>query len=139
MTMRLSDPKQKLVLLFILNVAASIAHYADNVARFALYPDPPWLNPTRTDAFWFVMTPVGAASCWLFWRGRRRAGIVLSYAYASMSLLVLGHYLVLPPWEMPLSINALIIVEAAAAAWLMAFTRSLHASRAGAARRSPAL
>jgi hypothetical protein len=115
-----------LVLLFFLNVAASLAHYTDNIIRFVVYPEPPWLNPTRVDAFWFVMTPFGAAAVWLHARGRKRLAFALNYAYGAMGLLVLGHYLTAPPWRLSASINALIVLEAIAAAWLLGGTVRLH-------------
>ena len=59
-------------------------------------------------------------------RGRARAGIVASYAYAAMNLLVLGHYLVAPPWRLPPLINLFIVVEAAAAMLLLVYTVRLQ-------------
>src|SRR6187397_3280152 len=90
--------------LLIMNVAASIAHYADNILRFAEYPEPPWLNPARVDAFWFLMTPFGIAAYWLYKRGKKRAAFVANYAYGVMNLLVLGHYLTAAPWRLSPSI-----------------------------------
>jgi hypothetical protein len=116
----------KLLLLIGMNVGASVAHYADNIVRFVSYPEPPWLDPARVDAFWFLMTPFGLAAYWLYRRGRTRAAFVASYAYAAMNLLVLGHYLVAPPWRLPVLINALIALEAAAAALLVIYTVRLQ-------------
>jgi hypothetical protein len=39
-----------------------------------------------------------------------------------MGLLVLGHYLVAPPWRIAFEINALIVLEAVAAAAWLAYT-----------------
>jgi hypothetical protein len=111
-----------LLVLLLLNVAASIAHYADNIVRFAQYPEPPWINPTRIDVFWFLMTPVGVAAYALYRRGWPRLALALNQAYGAMNLLVLGHYLVAPPWRLSAPINALILVEAAAAICLIAYT-----------------
>jgi hypothetical protein len=121
------DSVRKLLLLLGMNVAASVAHYADNIVRFVSYPEPPWLNPTRVDAFWFVMTPFAVAAYLLYRRGRERAAFATAYAYAFMNLLVLGHYLVAPPWRLPLLINVLIGLEAMTAVLLIVFTARLQA------------
>lgn len=117
--------------MLIMNVAASVAHYADNILRFASYPEPPWLNPARVDAFWFVMTPFGIAAYWLYRRGKRRAAFLANYAYGAMNLLVLGHYLTAPPWRLSASINALIVLESATALFLIAYTAHAHAGAGG--------
>jgi hypothetical protein len=107
--------------LLIMNFASSVAHYADNIVRFGAYPEPMWLSPWRVDAFWFVMTPVGAVAYALCRMGKVRAAALASYAYGAMGLLTLGHYLVAPPWRIGLVINALILLEAASALWLIAY------------------
>jgi uncharacterized protein involved in cysteine biosynthesis len=127
MTIPSSDSAKKLLLLIGMNVAASVLHYADNIVRFVSYPEPPWLNPARVDVFWFVMTPFGIAAYWLYRRDRRRAAFVASYAYAAMNLLVLGHYLVAPPWRVSPLINLLIVPEAVTAVLLILFTVRLQA------------
>jgi len=126
MTPAPSDSARKLLLLLGMNVAASVVHYADNIVRFVSYPEPPWLNPARVDVFWFVMTPFGIAAYWLYRSGRERAALATSYAYAAMNLLVLGHYLVAPPWTLSLRINALIVPEALTAVLLIVFTARLR-------------
>jgi hypothetical protein len=126
MTTVSGDRATKLLLLLGMTAAASVMHYADNIVRFASYPEPPWLDPARVDVFWFVMTPFGVAAWWLYRRGRTRAGIVASYAYAAMNLLVLGHYVVAPPWRLPPLINLFIVLEAAAAGLLLVYTVRLQ-------------
>jgi hypothetical protein len=108
----------------VVNVLASAAHYTDNVLRWAAYPEPTWLSPPRTDAFWFIMTPAAIAA-YTGWRVGWRAWPSASYAYAAMSLLVLGHYLYAPPWRMSAACNASVIVETVAALWLVVVTRAL--------------
>ncbi len=117
---------KNLLRLLVMNIAASVAHYADNIVRFVEYPEPPWLNPSRVDAFWFLMTPIGVLAYWLYRQGRLRAAFAFNYAYGIMNLLVLGHYLVAPPWRISLGINALIVLEAGAAIALIAYTTWLH-------------
>ena len=120
--MSTSDRNRTLLALLAANVATSILHYVDNVVFFRHYPEPTWLSPHLVDLAWFVMTPVGVAGYVLFRRGRRPAAFACLYVYAAMGLLVLGHYLIAPPWEVSLKINPFIIVEAVAAALLGAFT-----------------
>jgi hypothetical protein len=119
--------KTKLVLLLLMNFASSVAHYADNIARFAAYPEPPWLNPWRVDAFWLLMTPVGYAAFALCRHGKLGAARVASCVYGAMGLLTLGHYLVAPPWRIAPMINVLIALEAATAIWLLAHAARMHA------------
>jgi hypothetical protein len=108
----------------VVNVLASAFHYTDNILRWAAYPEPTWLSPPRTDAFWFVMTPAAIAA-YIGWRLDWRAWPTASYAYAAMSLLVLGHYLYAPPWRMSAACNASVLVETAAALWLVVVTRAI--------------
>jgi hypothetical protein len=117
---------QVLVGLVIANVVTSILHYVDNVVHFAHYPEPSWLNPPLVDMAWFVMTPFGILGCWLFWLGWRRVAFLCLYLYAIMGLLVLGHYLIAPPWELSFKINLFILAEAVAALLLGAFTAWLQ-------------
>jgi hypothetical protein len=113
-------------LLLLATAVTSIVHYADNLARWAMYPEPAWDNERITDAFWFVMTPVGVAAYWLYRRGHVRPALAASYLYGAMNLVVLGHYLYAWPWEISLVVNATILGEAAMAVWLIAQTASLH-------------
>ncbi|WP_206107863.1 hypothetical protein [Paludisphaera rhizosphaerae] len=111
----LAGNKRTLFLLVAANVATSILHYVDNVIFFKQYPEPTWLNPHLVDMAWFVMTPFGLAGCLLFLEGRRTASFVCLYIFALMNLLVLGHYLIAPPWKVSFKINLFIMLEAAAA------------------------
>jgi hypothetical protein len=115
-----------LIGLVMANVVTSILHYVDNIANFAHYPEPSWLNPHLIDMAWFVMTPFGILGCWLFGRGWRRAAHLCLYLYAIMGLLVLGHYLIAPPWELSFKINLFIVAEAVTALVLATFTAWLQ-------------
>jgi hypothetical protein len=120
------DPSKMLLLLLVLNVVASVVHYVDNIARWAVYPEPAWDNARLTDAFWFVMTPVGVLAYVLYRRGKKLPAFALEYLYGAMNLVVLGHYLFAWPWEISLVVNATILAEAATAFWLIGYTASLH-------------
>jgi hypothetical protein len=121
------SPARVLLVLVALNVVASVVHYADNIARWSLYPEPAWDNARLTDAFWLVMTPIGVAAYVLYRRGNRGTGLALSYVYGAMNLVVLGHYLFASPWAVSASVNASILFESATAACLLGYTAWLGA------------
>ena len=120
-----------LLTLVLANVVTSILHYVDNVVFFRHYPEPTWLSPHLVDLAWFVMTPFGVAGYLFFRRGRRPAAFACLYLYAAMGLLVLGHYLIAPPWKVALKINLFIMAEAIAALQLGVFTAWLQFRRKG--------
>jgi hypothetical protein len=120
------NPAKKLLLLLSATAAASVIHYVDNIARWALYPEPAWDNARITDGFWFLMTPVGIAAYVLYRRGKVWPAILASYLYGVMNLVVLGHYLFAWPWEISPVVNGTILVESVMAAWLIGYTLSLH-------------
>lgn len=122
---------QKVLLtLIVVNVLASILHYVDNICYFSEYPEPTWLNPCIIDLFWFVMTPFAVFGYWYHkqqWFTLSRVALV---AYSIMSLLVLGHYLIAPPWEVSLRINLFILLEAVAALALLGYVSIARMPRA---------
>jgi hypothetical protein len=120
--MGITDDRCVLLGLLVANVVTSVLHYVDNIVFFRHYPEPTWLSPHLVDLAWFVMTPFGVAGYLLFRRGRRPAAFACLYLYAAMGLLVLGHYLIAPPWEVSLKINAFIMAEAVAALLLAVAT-----------------
>jgi hypothetical protein len=113
--LRITGDGRLLLGLQVANLVTSVLHYVDNIIFFRHYPEPTWLNPHLVDLAWFVMTPFGVAGYVLFRRGRRAAAFACLYLYAAMGLLVLGHYLIAPPSEVSLKINAFIMAEAVAA------------------------
>ncbi len=115
-----------LLTLLLASIGTSILHYVDNVMYFQHYPEPTWLNPHLVDMAWFVMTPFGIAGYWLYVRGRRALAFACLYIYAAMGLLVLGHYLIAPPWTLSFKINVFILAEAATALLLGVFTAWLQ-------------
>ncbi len=130
-----SDSSQARRILFWLvaaNVVASIFHYVDNVINFRNYPEPTWLNPHLVDMAWFVMTPFGLAGCLLHLEGRKTAAYACLQIFAAMNLLVLGHYLIAPPWKIAFRINLFILLEAAAAVALAFYAERLRRRAAAA-------
>lgn len=65
------------------------------------------------------MTPFAAFGYWYYRKGWYDLARWSLLAYCLMSLLVLGHYLILPPWKVSTRINLFILLEVIAAAWLM--------------------
>jgi len=110
-----------LVSLVAVNIAASILHYIDNIVFFHAYPEPAWLAPGMLDAFWFFMTPFALAGLWFAHHNRRGLSSIALFAYAGMSLLVVGHYRFAPFHKIGWRIHAFIWLEAAAAIGLVAW------------------
>jgi hypothetical protein len=102
------------------NLGTSALHYADNVARFQQYPEPTWLSAPLVAALWFVVTAIGLTG-WSLSRREHRAARPLLLLYALLGLAVLGHYLVHASKPMDGAMHALILLEATAAAALLAF------------------
>ena len=127
----MNTPTSRLRLLIVINVAATILHYVDNVLFFEDYPEPPWLRPHMIDAFWFVMTPFALTGYLLVKRGFLHLGSAALYAYAGMSLLSLGHYLYAPIGSIGFRINAFIWLEAGLAAILIAYVAQFQIRRTG--------
>ncbi|WP_425397514.1 hypothetical protein [Aeoliella sp.] len=110
-----------LLALVVVNVLASILHYVDNICYFSEYPEPTWLNPCIIDLFWFVMTPFAVFGYWYYKQNWFTLSRVTLAAYSVMSLLVLGHYLIAPPWQVSFRINLFILIEAVAALVLLGY------------------
>lgn len=102
-------------------VAGSILHYADNLLFFEQYPEPPWINRTMIDVFWFLMTPLAWIGYRLIRRGSHRAGTLVLLVYVGCNLLALGHYRYAPMCSVAPRINAFILLEAVLACVLAAF------------------
>ncbi len=136
-TISATNSKRALLTLVAANFVTSILHYVDNFIFFKHYPEPTWLNPHLVDAAWFVMTPFGVLGYLLFLRGSRVSAFACLYIYSVMGLLVLGHYLIAPPWKVSFKINLFIVLEALSAFLLGLFTAWLQfRSTSGLLRRT---
>ena len=93
-----SSRSKGILWILVANIVTSILHYVDNVLNFDHYPEPTWLNPHLIDMAWFVMTPFGIVGYLLFVRGYRSSAFACLLLYSIMNSLVLGHYLIAPPW-----------------------------------------
>ncbi|MEM6840521.1 MAG: hypothetical protein AAF609_27285 [Cyanobacteria bacterium P01_C01_bin.120] len=107
--------------LLLLNICASILHYADNLLYFDAYPEPAWFSPFLTDSIWFVMTPLGMAGFWFYVQKKYRIAYFGLYSYVLLSQLTLSHYLISPIWELSLKMNMLILLESFMAIPLFVF------------------
>ncbi len=114
--------------LLVAVVASSILHYVDNILFFHAYPEPPWINRSMIDAFWFVMTPLTLVGYLLLKRGKLYSGCLALLACAGCNLLTPGHYFYAPICDIGLKINALILLEAGLAGVLVVFTAGLAIS-----------
>jgi hypothetical protein len=125
-TMSSRSSKRAVLALVAANVVTSILHYVDNVIFFKHYPEPTWLNAHLVDAAWFLMTPFGILGYLLLLRDSRVPASVCLYIYSVMGSLVLGHYLIAPPWRVSFKINVFIVLEAVSALLLGLFTAWLQ-------------
>lgn len=107
--------------LLIATVAGSILHYVDNLLFFEQYPEPPWINRTMIDAFWFLMTPLAFVGYRLIKQGFRHAGVLVLMAYAGCNLLTLGHYRYARLHDIAPRIHVFIWLEAALACALVIY------------------
>ena len=96
----------------LLTAISSVLHCVDNLLFFDDYPEPPWINRSIIDAFWFVMTPLAAAGWLAIKRGHPDSGLLLRLGYAVCNLLSLGHYLYAPLHTIGARIHAFIVMEA---------------------------
>ncbi len=114
--------KRWLLLLIAIDILVSLGHYAHNIAFLPEYREPVWITPMLIDALWFVMTPFACVGYAMFARHQVPLAYVLIYIYCGLSLLVLGHYLITPPWTLSPTINGAIALEAIGAAILAIYT-----------------
>lgn len=109
----------QLRLLLIVNIAASALHFADNAVFLPQYREPTWTRGPII-ASWILITAVGLLGYALYRLGHRKAAYTILLAYGLMGLLGLTHYLTVPIWEFSARINTFILLEATAAAGLLA-------------------
>jgi hypothetical protein len=127
----MSWPYRALLVLFAINVASVLLHYADNVFRLELYPDLPTTRPLEIVLFGTVMLAAGLLGILMYVSEKMRAySLYLLHIYNAMNLVVLGHYL---PSRMPgpflgvdPSVHLTILFEASSALVLCAYALLLH-------------
>ena len=110
-----------LLVLLVVNAAATLAHHAHNAELLEQYPNmPAWLSRLGVYAAWLGALLIGLAGYVLVQRGRRFAGLALLIAYGCYGLDGLGHYAVAPMSMHTATMNLTIWLEAAAGAGLLA-------------------
>ncbi|WP_226664039.1 hypothetical protein [Microbulbifer aggregans] len=116
--------------LLVAIVISSILHYVDNLLYFEEYPEPPWINRSMVDAFWFFMTPLAWIGYQLMRRGRHHSGTLVLLAFTACNLFTLGHYQFAPMHSIGARIHFFILLEAALASLLAIFLCAYYAKRA---------
>ena len=125
-----------LSILLIINFAASVLHFGDNMLHFREYPEPAWISgPHVVDALWLLITPLLGAGWYLARRERKWASVAVLWSYGVLSMFVLGHYLYAPPSSLSFRVNFFILLEASAAALLILLAPILVPGRGLAAAR----
>jgi purine-cytosine permease-like protein len=119
--------------LMLAYAAASLLHFLHNALYVRDYPQlPAWLTASGVCAAWLALTLLGATGYGLYRRRSQPAGLALIGVYALLGFGGLGHYLVAPPAAHSAAMNATILIEALAAAALLA-----GVMRASWVRRAP--
>ena len=79
--------------LLLLNLAASLLHFAHNAEYLTDYPNlPAWLGRSDVYLVWLVQAAVGVGGYAFYRRGRRLAGLLLMGVYAAAGFDGLLHY-----------------------------------------------
>jgi hypothetical protein len=100
---------------------ATLVHHVHNAQFLDEYPNlPTGLSPALVYVAWLAATAVGVCGYVLVRRGWRLAGCIVLLAYAAYGLDGLLHYTLAPFFAHTLAMNATILLEAAAAALLLA-------------------
>jgi hypothetical protein len=120
---------------------ASLLHFAHNAALVREYPNlPPALTAPAVAGGWLAVTAVGLLGWLALKRGHATLGLATLALYAALGFDGLGHYALAPMAAHTRAMNVTIVLEAAAAAVLLAVVGSRLAPRRGVAavaRRLP--
>jgi hypothetical protein len=133
-----SKVRRVLRVVLLVNIAATLFHYGDNVLRPEQYPDPMWLTPAVIAGFWLALTPMAVAGYLLFTRGWLLAGSVLLFAYSILRMLALFHFHYGHPDSLPFMVSLSIVLEVVFAVALIVAV-AVEAAEARRARRRPRL
>jgi hypothetical protein len=99
---------------------ASLVHFTHNAEFIREYPNmrASWARGDVHVA-WIAMALLGAAGWFVLKRGWRRSGLAMLAAYAACGLDSLGHYMLAPLPAHTFAMNATILIEVGAAAWVL--------------------
>ena len=133
--MRLTE-RNRLAVLLLLYLAASLLHFAHNAEFLGDYPNlPAWLTRSRVYFAWAGLAAIGVGGFALHVRGNQFSGLMLIGLYATFGFDGLLHYSRAPFDAHTVGMNLTIWFEVAAAAALLvavafATARNLPARRA---------
>jgi hypothetical protein len=114
----------------LLNLVSTWLHYTDNALFLSRYPGPDWFTTEGVFLTVALMTPVGLAGLWCYWKRLwwPAYGLLLLYSITSVSSP--GHYLYPMVMPMPLKMHSLIWLDAVSGlslvvfvAWSIAFSQ----------------
>ena len=101
-------------------VVASALHHAHNAEYLAEYPGmPAWISRGTVYLAWTATAALGVLGYVLVAGGWRRAGLLLLALYGAYGLNALAHYRLAPAAAHGAGMNASIVLEALAGAWLL--------------------
>ncbi len=124
--------------LLVAAVLLSVAHYADNAINLERYPGSDDVSEATIVAAWLLLTPFAGLGYWLY-RRRRIAAAAASLAVYSLSgLASIGHYSYGFPGDLALGRHALIWIDIALGAAVLAFAVRAYGRRDAATPRAPA-
>ena len=111
--------------------AASLVHFVHNAELIRDYPGLP-LSWTRGGVYltWLAMTAVGVCGWQLLRRGYTRGGLLMLAVYAFLGIDSLGHYVVAPFSAHTATMNVTILMEVAAAMFVLGMAMKLLLDRA---------
>jgi hypothetical protein len=120
-------PGAALALPLLAYAAASLLHHVHNAEFLADFPNMPgWLSRMAVYAAWLGVTAVGLLGYLLVVRGSRLMGLSVIAVYAALGFYGLAHYGLAPFTAHSAAMHATILLEVAAAGWLLgAVTRSM--------------
>jgi hypothetical protein len=85
--------RNRLALLLLLYLAASLLHFAHNAEFLGDYPNlPAWLTPSAVYLTWASLAVVGLGGFGIYLRGRQGLGLCLIGVYAAFGFDGLLHY-----------------------------------------------
>jgi cytochrome c oxidase assembly factor CtaG len=127
----MSEAERRRVLALVLMYgAASLVHFIHNAELIREYPGLPatW---TRGGVYlaWLAMTAVGVCGWRLLSYGYELAGLLVLAGYAFLGLDSLGHYVAAPFSAHTAAMNVTILMEVAAAAFVIGLTVKLIMER----------
>jgi len=115
-----------MLLVILVNLAASGAHFAHNAAFLESYPGPEWMTRPIIGIVWALAAAALLLGYRAYRKGARRVGSLGVILYCVVSLFGFAHYLYGPPGDLSAWANAFIVAEGAASLVLLTWVISQH-------------